>query len=1296
MPDEDLKARAAEAWEQVLAHPKADMRTFLQMEGLQLKGGKKPVVKECPFCGGRESAALLEKAGSFIFTCRHSSCSTGGDGLGISKYIQLSKGVDWKEAKRILHELTGVADPYAEAMAEKERKKREKNKPAAPEIQSVKPLDEGESDKEIDEPDTQPTEETNGDDDNQPEEISTEDEISEEDVIIPFSEIDPDESTERKPFIRIPEKGRTAHEAFWLAMDLSPAHREELKKKRGYTDEWITANGFKTSTRANRAKLEAIAEEFPPGELLRAGLCVRWPGNPKIEVAKMLCGVRWDEDAHKEVVEDIVVIPYINSKGRIIGLRPHKLSLSNKTFREADMSSEYTKQYHNISTVYGEHLIQDRPDAWEKTCVICEGEHKACALRLCGIPAIAFPGIQFLRQNKESRQAISLVKNILNENGIKEVIVVFDSEDKSDKPFHKRFDAEIYARYTALELEDLGFKALFGILPDSWRVNGKADWDGRLAYHAARVKDPDEAIHIAGMEFSKLLSDRKERKGHTPAVRVAPRQVDFLDAKEDVINQALHRLRYVAKIFEGGKYEVALAAEIQNFCPEPIFVELRCKGLCDALRESVGGYYMPKAPSDKMVVIVNKILLKLNQRIEELEESGGLSEDDELSLRGLRAAVTACYTILYRYPKCFTDFTIESRYKVLVKEPDGGVSHSRLVTFRDRNGIRSKPVQMSAELMRSAQEMRKFFLSAGSYHFYGGQDQCDALAIHLDVRNYQRTIEEIDTYGWNKQDKFWLLGDCAVVDSEQFIFPDESGIIWIKGTGYKNSDNMAGFTSKPPKLFPETNKPKEFYAAIDWKIEREECYKIWCDALSDYKESFGGYAGYALVAGILQYMSHPEVLREIGGKPSIAIQGEKGSGKTKSLEFGMRLFGFPRDYGYISLGGTKVGLERSLCQFSCIPFHLDEWRNINADEKTTDLIRNCYNETSSPKGTPNGNKAVRNVTPLTTPIVTGEDGFTDPALRSRFVRIFASKDVDNQSNPMDEAPIVDIHRRDNRYNRIMERSEQYHRIGRLLFTMRGEFSKRIVKNAKDFQSNPNVMAKIKDSRARQVFGVFFGALTAAEELISAKDYKEWPQAKLQDMGAAFNWFMNHGSESSEENESDVFRKRIFDECMTMIDRGNHHVSHYIRVWPGKMNSLGQVKPLKNIEDTGGRLYVFIAAKELFDEYAKDKRQKGENVPMAKSNVMGELQTQPCWVKTPKPPAAREHRCVVPNGAKGTKSWWILDYKLTDPELRRTFQHRWELELNEMELYLAADGISIQKHSHDYDDEPAPKFLESAD
>ena len=1165
-----------------------------------------------------------KKEGDWLFGCFVEGCAAHNVRCDEVGFLMLRHNLDWKEAQRMLLDIAGIPAP---APAPQLKPKR-----AAPEPP----------------PAPEPAEEISA------------------------------------PVFIVPPKGEpNPYEAAWALLELTPAHRKELSAKRGLPDSWIDALGFRSAIPANARTLAPLLELYPPNVLLRSGLASRDPRDYSLRIADSICGRFKNEETDEWETQETVIIPYV-ADGRITLLRPHKRSLSNSRWREREaMSAWYEKLHNNLRMVYGEHLITERPEEWKQTVVLCEGEHKANALRLCGIPAIAFQGIHFFLQNAEHRQAIETTAKLLRKHGVRQVIVVFDNEDKSDKEFHKRFEAETYARFTAECLEDCGFQTLQGMLPDEWReggvkqddgrvTGGKADWDARLAWQVRQSKgDSAKGIAKAKAEFTSFLN---HRGGKDARIRPVQRQVDYLDAKEDVINQALHRLRHVQKIFTGGAGETELASELQNNVPEPYATKLRIPKLTEAIRGTIGGYYRTKAPTDKMVETCSEIKEEVLKELGKLEDSTARDEEADTRLRQLRATLSAINAILYKYPKPFTDFTSESKYKVLVTEADGSTRMDRLIVFKDSNGMRSRrPFQLSSKLMRSAQELRSFFLSMGHYHWFGGQEECDLWCQEIDVKNYQKVIEEIDTYGWNREGRFYLLGDCAVLPGGEFKFPDRNGIIWVNGTGYKNSDNMASFTTKPPCLFPNDANPAEAYLAIDWEQERLEILPIWQNLLADYKESFGGYAGFGVVSGHIQYLAHPEVRQEIGGKPGLWVQGEKGSGKTKSIEFLMRMIGYPLYYGYISLGGTKVGVERSLCQFSNLPFHIDEWRNENADPKLEDLIRNSYNETATPKGTPNGNKGVRKLTPSTIPIITGEDGTTDPALRSRYISITSSQYYDqhapeNETDRAREARRVEEQRkRDLRYDRIMKRSDEYYRVGRYLFKHRDQFAAAVVERAKQFATSPRTMARIKDSRARQNFGVFFGAISAAQQLIAggAGDFGGENQAVL-------DWFINHGAESSESTEHDVFRRQFFAECVTMINRGVPNINKYIRAWPCYVNERGLMKPYDAVHENA-RIYILIASKELFTEYQADKRKRGENAPIAINNIMAELRTQQAWVPVPKAETGGQHRIKMPDEKGVRRKWWVLDYKRLDPELRNIFQAVRERELSAVGIEEGDDG-----------------------
>lgn len=1228
MNPEELKRLRKERWAEVMSHANAQFPRYMSaVLNVEMKGDGRDKIslKRCPLCDADCASLLKQPSGDYLFKCFHSSCSSGNAAMGIEKFIQHSHGCDWKQARHILHEITGVPELRPDA----------------------------------------------GDGKSPPAKTKEKAKVAQEPTPEPQVEIP------APVMIRVPETGMNLYEEAWSVMSLSEEHRKEIRNKRGFDDAWITALGLRSSCTANRERLEPLLEKFPPNELLRSGIATRDSKTWKLRLADSLCGWMLVEDQETKEKrwkqQDNIIIPYVDADGRIISLRPHKLGLTNGDFRTALASEFYEKEHSNLRIIYGECFLTHRPEKHAHRCVICEGEMKAAALRRCGIPAIGFQGIHFLRQNKETRQAVRDVVAMLRKHKIREVVVVFDNEDKSHKKPTERFEAELYARYTALCLEDEGFKSLFGMLPDSWREGGvkqddgsiikaKADWDGRMAWHLRKAKGNHlAAMTSAAEEFEKVLADRS---GKNPAVRQAPRQMDWMaDFKEDVISQAMNKLRHEPDCFVGGKHELEVASEIIGYCHPDYADKLNVENLCKELRKTYGGYYMLKRPAEKMELRVIEIKKEVKKILEDghtKPDKDGISQDiSEEDVRAYRAALLACNTILYKNPKPFSNFTVKSKYKVLVTEPDGTLRKDRLCTFYDSSGRKSRPTQVNGEKMASSQELRKVVLRLDGYHWSGGQAEADAFVNLLDVDNYQKTIIEIDSYGQHKDSGIFLLGDCAWAEDEAdgFLFPDYNEIIWYKSIGYKNSDALDTFCHRPPMMFPGAKNPREAYAAIDWQKEQAEVSTIWTSALSIAMQSFGDTSGLGMISGILQYLAHPETISMIGGKPGLWVQGAKGSGKTQTIKAFMRVLGYVENYGMVGLTGTKVGIERSLSQFDCLPVHLDEWRNVRASDDLVGFITNAFNGIAIAKGTAVGSKSIRLSRAATIPVITGEDMTTDTALLSRYLRLTMSAAA--RIGTQDE-------QRDG-FFQMLEKSAEFYRIGRFLMKQRKTFGLRVVEIAKEFIADKQTMAAIRDARAREVTAICYASLIAAQEMIVGQPFSGQKQIAA--------WFVEHGKLNADEIEKDIFRLRWFADCVQLVTSKSDLQAHnFLQVRRGHVLNDGTVSIIKGnnadiIARGEGRLLILVAPDELFPAYQRDQAKRREAVPINIRNIRQELRKERCWI-APRATAPYQHRFAV-DGFRPSK-WWVMDYEsagdlkeIVSPIYERfLFEHGFELDENE--------------------------------
>ena len=217
----------------MLAHPAADIKNYLMGQGIEFKGTVKPAPACCPLCQKKNCFGLLPgKEGGWLYKCHVPTCEGFKSG-GIARFVEIQNRVDWKTARSMLHELTGIPDPY-----KMQDDKPHEGKMHEDQAGGDDPTDGSKTGGEPDWGEPPPTE----------------------------------EAGEERRYMKIPELGRNVYETFWAELELTPEHRAELKKKRGMSDGWIDALGLVSATRSNLEKLMPLLEKFPEKELLKLGL----------------------------------------------------------------------------------------------------------------------------------------------------------------------------------------------------------------------------------------------------------------------------------------------------------------------------------------------------------------------------------------------------------------------------------------------------------------------------------------------------------------------------------------------------------------------------------------------------------------------------------------------------------------------------------------------------------------------------------------------------------------------------------------------------------------------------------------------------------------------------------------------------------------------------------------------------------------------------------------------------------------------------------------------------------------
>jgi hypothetical protein len=1206
----------------------------------------KGYLKKCPWCEqtGGKFAIKRASAGHWYWGCYNPDCQVNFDKLKADRmgdtigFLAVKESKSRDEAVDLFLNMAGVHNPRHD-LPPKEEKKPARKKKSKPQPEAPAPPPSQEAPSEINQSSETPAADT-------------------------FSLTgDPDTAQPAPP------EQPTVWDDLYSRLTLSASDREQLKRKRGFTRETIEAAGYRSSPPNNRSALQPILDNYPLGLLLSEGIAVKDREDGKIKINSQLCG--WGLKKRGSKTEDDewdwtnpVLIPYRNRNGQIIGIRPHKGNLSGKRFMREQGFEIAFRSTRTRSRLYTSFLFWERPEGWEKRCVLTEGEHKANALAQCGIPACAVPGIQMPRNEIFLEEMVS----ILRQAGIRDVIVAYDNEDKSHKadPWD-RYDVDVYALFACHALRGHGFIPSHAIIPDEWRIDGKADWDSALA----RFGDKAEAKFKAAIKKAKPYFPQTEIFGN--------------DERTRIIQCKLNRLILKPQILTGGEEEEELARLI-----------LKTKGhwrrefqvidLADLLRNTRGCYYIHNKPN-KDILMGKKGEEGLYDKATEIRKSLDQLPPEDLDTRAeLEAALAACTLLIKGKPEILTDFTIHCEFQVRTQE---GEVH-RLFRFKNKHGQKSNLIQVPPSALSTSSKFREFCMGVGNFNPMLGDKHLQQLMQDIGHFSAWREIRALSMIGRDPESNLWIFGDCAFSpDADLFtplkpgqppevIFSDKHDVAWHNGIGYRlDPDDLSSFAHRtPPKFFQALGKtPQEVYAEIKANPQREriEVAKIFMQFAADLIHTFGDSAGLLVLGGMLGYAMAPELLAKYHGHPGIWIHGRQYSGKSETSRFLMQLWGFPSDYKTFVLSGgtTPAFIDRVFAQYCDVPVHADEFRQKEADENRIASLRSPFNRQSKGKAMMDQTNRTRLVNPMTSPLVTGEGVTKDAATLSRYIEAILSTDKRLGTKNEQSA----------RFSRMLTDSDQYHRIIRYILLNRKWFGKQAISTLDEFINDKAVSDAIKSDRIRISYGTTYSAFITLFNHLAAAIQEE----KTTDPSAELNISRNDliTLRDATENLHDFtityaqraaadvlainFIVKFWSDLVTFTNI-NHSLRRFIWFERCIIDENNKVTISTATRDTPGVVRcVLLKPKELYAEFQKESRQRGHEPELSLSNIRAECQHEKYWVPAPKTTGRQSHRVSIKD--LGQIDVWVLRLDRMEPAIEAIFSEPFEKDQDDSEPML---------------------------
>ena len=336
------------------------------------------------------------------------------------------------------------------------------------------------------------------------------------------------------------------------------------------------------------------------------------------------------------------------------------------------------------------------------------------------------------------------------------------------------------------------------------------------------------------------------------------------------------------------------------------------------------------------------------------------------------------------YEEQVSNFTMEIR-KTLVE----GTTHIREIIFRGQDGSISKPhiCNRGTNILR---DFKSWVWSCGDYHFTGKQEDLDLIWQLEGAMCDGREIQRPEMIGLLKDEEepVWLFSNALVKeDSDEFLLPDDEGIIW---------DGLTGYLPQSIKQVGKSKGVNKTTQIPTISLDPDFGHGELKDVFNKMEKIWGTKAVHLAIGWIVSCLLSDEIHRKYGCFPLLFIAGKRESGKTTLAQWLLAMAGQHDTAGNSLEGASQPAAIRHLAWYSSLPYWQDEYRNNSKVKKWDGFYRNAYNRQSTARGTLGA--GVRSPGINAGIILSGEETPQDNALMSRCVVIPLVKNKDKDRN----------------------------------------------------------------------------------------------------------------------------------------------------------------------------------------------------------------------------------------------------------------------------------------------------------
>lgn len=299
----------------------------------------------------------------------------------------------------------------------------------------------------------------------------------------------------------------------------------------------------------------------------------------------------------------------------------------------------------------------------------------------------------------------------------------------------------------------------------------------------------------------------------------------------------------------------------------------------------------------------------------------------------------------------------------------------------DKNGKHTQSIANHEELTTIAR-FSSFLVKKGFIKFIGSREEFNLFHEFLINKQKYPTLREAYSWGEWREHVFLFENGIYDVTEKQFFEADEQRRIRYNG------------------LYVVCPADREQLRAPRLSLAKEDTQQFLAEKFSLWQSFNGAINVQSTIGYAIACVFSAEIIDDTGSFPILFNYGERGTGKSSSMDWFMALFGYPQgNRQSISKQNTLVAMKRMMTLPHSFPYFLDDFRSHQTNNQAPDLtssILNWYHRIGTSMGEYSNDRRTSETPMKACVVMTGNDKPIDEAALSRMIILNYNKFLEKE------------------------------------------------------------------------------------------------------------------------------------------------------------------------------------------------------------------------------------------------------------------------------------------------------------